>query len=424
MSDRVTGTKQSAADALMIMQDAKAQKLRIKINEDGDIESIKEPGNPFAKIIYFAKRISESEQTRAYAALTVMNKIKIEFACMSQHYKNSIIYALFDNLKINFKKQMDTGNLNAVEKDWSSFKQNMKTGATMTRRDSNAIQRASQQFSDNIQKKNQRRFSLLDSNADSNSQPKTPRSQTSPNKTVSTLKFSGKELDKHSLTQTNHALAAKITASLPIGLTYEGCPGELIDHTMTMPDNDHKPLYSSLSKAVMKEVVIAKPAKSAMHNGVNDNAVEDDEANLPKLTICEQTCLDANRASFVFKRYGNLPVKCGLGADSANIDTVSALHDVCDHDSSVTQTASKLIHQGVIATLLIPMLLKHFNSAEQHIRYLSSRDSEPKIHESTTKQRDPVIQRSVYTVSECDDGALEFGLTHQEKIHKWILYSN
>lgn len=190
---------------------------------------------------------------------------------------------------------------------------------------------------------------------------------------------------------------------------------------MTMPDNDHKPLYSSLSKAVMKEVVIAKPAKSAMHNGVNDNAVEDDEANLPKLTICEQTCLDANRASFVFKRYGNLPVKCGLGADSANIDTVSALHDVCDHDSSVTQTASKLIHQGVIATLLIPMLLKHFNSAEQHIRYLSSRDSEPKIHESTTKQRDPVIQRSVYTVSECDDGALEFGLTHQEKIHKWIL---
>lgn len=407
-----TRNYQTAEEAIKVIQEAEQFGGTVKVSKDGTINRTESSANPFKKILLFVREklgIESKDQIRERKAMIVevVSKMHREIHQASSHIENvnNLLKAHIHDLN-DFKND---GKIRKLQDQWTVLKKTVDDA-----------ERGSE--------KSQALLKIHDEKTIPDTAPKTLNTQKSARPSV--LRPS----DASQLSQ--HSMTAKINEALPASIKFSGDYSEPVVFTLTLPENQQKEIFASLTNETTFIPPEPKPdraqkilfdkrlAQSSPNNFdliepddelecdpfFDDDDISDSDEILNKKTtqISTQLWKDFGRSTFVLIDQDDFQVTHDPGANPHEIlqDIKSMVGDRGAFSEKILQTLSHLPNQATIGAFLAPIKLQNLTRSGNLLNHKFDETAESPIKKKET----------IYRIKEYANGDFECSFLKREKI--------
>ena len=409
---------QTAEEALEVILKANNLGQSVKIDHNGDLFRAASPSNKLENFFLWLRKKSNSTEIKQSPEVlrTVINKMKIEIGIASTHLKNK------ESLRIPSPGKIINNYMKDVE--------NIQTKAQMSELHSKWIL-----INEDIKGAKDGMQSSMDRLETSRYAKISKPIQKSMNTLETTKKTEVILADSSS--SSSRDMTAKINEALPTGIEFSGNYSEPVVFTLTLPENQQKEIFASLTNETTFAPPEPKPDQAqkilndkrlAQNSQKDFDQIEsedekltydpffdddlsdyDDEISNKKTTeISKQLWTDFGRASFILIDKDNFTDVHGPGADPHEIlhDMESMVSDLGPNSEKILQTLSHLPNQTTIGAFLTPIKLQNPTPNGKLFNHMFDETAE-----SSTKKKE-----TVYTLKKLANGDFEYSFLKREKI--------
>jgi len=405
-----TRNYQTAQEALEVILKANNLGQSVKIDHNGDLFRAASPSNKLENFFLFFRKKSNSTEVKQSPEVlrTVINKMKIEIGIASTHLKNKESLRIPSPGKIMNKYMKDAETLQTkaqisdLHAQWILINQDIQ-GAK-----------------DGIQSSLDR----LETRPHEENSKKNP----TPSRSIASAE---------SLPTKPSDTTAKINEALPTSIKVSGDYSKPIIFTLTLPENQQRDIFASLTDEPVFTPPEPKPNQSqkilndkklAQSNQTNSDLIETDSLELPydpffddddfsdvaeisnknSTEISTQLWKDFGRSAFIFIDEDGLQHVHRRGADPHEIlqDIKSMVGDRGSISEKILKTLSHLPNQTTIGAFLAPIKLQNVTRSGNLLNHKFDETTE-----SSTKKTE-----TVYSIKKYANGDFECGFLKREKI--------
>ena len=417
MKSTTTRNYQTAEQALEVILQANKLGQSVKIDHNGDLFRAASPSNKLENFFLWLRKKSNSTEIKQSPEVlrTVINKMKIEIGIASTHLKNK------ESLRIPSPGKIINNYMKDVE--------NIQTKAQMSELHSKWIL-----INEDIKGAKDGMQSSMDRLETSRYAKISKPIQKSMNTLETTKKTEVILADSSS--SSSRDMTAKINEALPASIKFSGNYSEPVVFTLTLPGNQQKEIFASLTNETTFIPPEPKPdqaqkilsdkrlAQSSQKNFdpiepddeleydpfFDDDDISDGDEILNKkpTQISTQLWKDFGRASFILIDKDNFTDVHGPGADPHEIlhDMESMVSDLGPNSEKILQTLSHLPNQTTIGAFLTPIKLQNPTPNGKLFNHMFDETAE-----SSTKKKE-----TVYTLKKLANGDFEYSFLKWEKI--------
>ena len=417
MKSTTTRNYQTAEQALEVILQANKLGQSVKIDHNGDLFRAASPSNKLENFFLWLRKKSNSTEIKQSPEVlrTVINKMKIEIGIASTHLKNK------ESLRIPSPGKIINNYMKDVE--------NIQTKAQMSELHSKWIL-----INEDIKGAKDGMQSSMDRLETSHYAKISKPIQKSINTLETTKKTEVILADSSS--SSSRDMTAKINEALPASIKFSGNYSEPVVFTLTLPENQQKEIFASLTNETTFIPPEPKPdqaqkilsdkrlAQSSQKNFdpiepddeleydpfFDDDDISDGDEILNKkpTQISTQLWKDFGRASFILIDKDNFTDVHGPGADPHEIlhDMESMVSDLGPNSEKILQTLSHLPNQTTIGAFLTPIKLQNPTPNGKLFNHMFDETAE-----SSTKKKE-----TVYTLKKLANGDFEYSFLKWEKI--------
>jgi len=405
-----TRNYQTAQEALEVILKANNLGQSVKIDHNGDLFRTASPSNKLENFfLFFRKKSNSTEAKQSPEVLrTVINKMKIEIGIASTHLKNKESLRIPSPGKIINKYMKDAETLQTkaqisdLHAQWILINQDIQGAKDGIQ---SSLDRLETRPHEENSKKN---FTPSRSIASAESLPTKPSDTT-----------------------------AKINEALPTSIKFSGDYSKPIIFTLTLPENQQRDIFASLTDEPVFTPPEPKPNQSqkilndkklAQSSQTNSDLIETDSLELPydpffddddfsdvaeisnknSTEISTQLWKDFGRSAFIFIDEDGLQHVHRRGADPHEIlqDIKSMVGDRGSISEKILKTLSHLPNQTTIGAFLAPIKLQNVTRSGNLLNHKFDETTE-----SSTKKTE-----TVYSIKKYANGDFECGFLKREKI--------
>ncbi len=408
---------QTAEEALEVILKANNLGQSVKIDHNGDLFRAASPSNKLENFFLWLRKKSNSTEIKQSPEVlrTVINKMKIEIGIASTHLKNK------ESLRIPSPGKIINNYMKDVE--------NIQTKAQMSELHSKWIL-----INEDIKGAKDGMQSSMDRLETSRYAKISKPIQKSMNTLETTKKTEVILADSSS--SSSRDMTAKINEALPASIKFSGNYSEPVVFTLTLPGNQQKEIFASLTNETTFIPPEPKPdqaqkilsdkrlAQSSQKNFdpiepddeleydpfFDDDDISDGDEILNKkpTQISTQLWKDFGWASFILIDKDNFTDVHGPGADPHEIlhDMESMVSDLGPNSEKILRTLSHLPSQTTIGAFLTPIKLQNPTPNGKLFNHMFDETAE-----SSTKKKE-----TVYTLKKLANGDFEYSFLKWEKI--------
>jgi|GEM_PF-1944946 len=412
---------QTAEEALEVILKANNLGQSVKIDHNGDLFRAASPSNKLENFFLWLRKKSNSTEIKQSPEVlrTVINKMKIEIGIASTHLKNK------ESLRIPSPGKIINNYMKDVE--------NIQTKAQMSDLHSKWIL-----INEDIKGAKDGMQSSMDRLETSRYAKISKPIQKSINTLETTKKTEVILADSSS--SSSRDMTAKINEALPASIKFSGDYSEPVVFTLTLPENQQKEIFASLTNETTFIPPEPKPdqaqkilsdkrlAQSSQKNFdpiepddeleydpfFDDDDISDGDEILNKkpTQISTQLWKDFGRATFILIDQDDFQHVHGQGADPHEIlqDLKSMVGDLGSNSEKILQTLSHLPNQTTIGAFLTPIKLQNPTPNGKLFNHMFDETAESSIKKKET----------VYTLKKLANGDFEYSFLKREKIENIV----
>jgi hypothetical protein len=407
---------QTAAEAIKVIRDAEERGGSVSVNKDGTLKRVESSANPFKRFLFFIREklgFESKDQIleRKAMIVEVVSKMHREIHQASSHIENvnNLLKAHIHDLN-DFKND---GQVRQLQDQWTILKTTV-----------DEAERGSEKSQALLKHHNEKTI---------------PNTASKSSTTQETLK-SSEIRPSDSSPSPARTMTARINEALPASIKFSGDYSEPVVFTLTLPENQQKEIFASLTNETTFIPPEPKPDQAqkilsdkrlAQSSQKNFDPIEPDDeleydpffddddisdgdeiVNKKPTQISTQLWKDFGRSTFILIDEDNLQITHGLGADPSEIlqSIKSMVIDLDDNSGKILQTLSHLPNQTTVGAFLTPLKSQNASVSGNPINHLFDDTIESPIRKKET----------FYTIKKYANGDFECGFLKREKIEHII----
>ena len=403
---------QTAAEAIKVIRDAEEHGGSVSVNKDGTLKRVESSANPFNKFLFFIREklgFESKDQIRERKAMIVevVSKMHREIHQASSHVEN--VNRLLTKHIHDLNDFKNDGQLRKLQDQWTILKTTV-----------DEAERGSENSQALLKPHNEKTI---------------PDTASKSSTTQETLK-SSEIRPSDSSPSPARTMTARINEALPASIKFSGDYSEPVVFTLTLPENQQKEIFASLTNETTFIPPEPKPdqaqkilsdkrlAQSSQKNFdpiepddeleydpfFDDDDLSDGNEISSKKTneISKQLWKDFGRATFILIDQDDFQHVHGQGADPHEIlqDLKSMVGDRGAISEKILKTLSHLPNQTTIGAFLTPIKLQHVTRSGNLLNHKFDETTESSIKKKET----------IYRIKEYANGDFECSFLKREKI--------
>jgi hypothetical protein len=409
MNPTNTRNYQTAQEALEVILKANNLGQSVKIDHNGDLFRAASPSNKLENFfLFFRKKSNSTEAKQSPEVLrTVINKMKIEIGIASTHLKNKESLRIPSPGKIINKYMKDAETLQTkaqiseLHAKWILINQDIQGAKD---RIQSSMDRLETSRYAKISKTIQKPINILEP---------TKKTEVVPADT--------------STPSTERNMTAKINEALPSSIKFSGDYSEPVVFTLTLPENQQKEIFASLTDEstftpperkpdqVQKKIGYIEPDDEELEYDpfFDDDLSDDDEISNEKPTeISKQLWKDFGRATFILIDQDDFQITFDTGANPHEI--LQGIKNMVGYSGAISEnilkTLSHLPNQTTIGAFLAPIKLQNPTPGSELFNHMFDETDKSSIKKKET----------FYIIKKYTNGDFEFSFKKREKIENIV----